>query len=135
MIKARLKERLVQCFAAGVEKGYWTAAAAGDYGIEVPKNPDHGDFSTNMAMVMAGKERKNPRELAARLVELLGAHTDLVERLEVAGPGFVNIVVPADVWRSVLPLVCQQNESFGRSQIGAGKKVLVEFVSANPTGP
>ncbi|MDH3359827.1 MAG: arginine--tRNA ligase, partial [Desulfobulbaceae bacterium] len=135
MIKARLKERLTQCFEAGVEKGYWTATAAGDYGLEVPKNPDHGDFSSNMAMVMAGKERKNPRELAAHLVELLGEHTDLVERLEIAGPGFVNIVVPASVWQGVLPQVCEGGDQFGLSQVGAGKKVLVEFVSANPTGP
>ncbi|MDH4320633.1 MAG: arginine--tRNA ligase [Desulfobulbaceae bacterium] len=135
MIKARLRERLNQCFAAGVEKGYWTAAAAGDYGLEVPKNPEHGDFSTNMAMVMAGKERKNPRELAARVVELLGAHSDLVERLTIAGPGFVNIVVPVAVWQAVLPQVCEGGETFGLSRLGEGKKVLVEFVSANPTGP
>jgi len=130
-----LKERLGQCFAAGVEKGYWTLAAAGDYGLEVPKNPEHGDFSTNMAMVMAGKERKNPRELAARVVELLGAHTDLVAQLSIAGPGFVNIVVPVAVWQAVLPQVCAAGETFGRSRVGAGRKVLVEFVSANPTGP
>ena len=135
MIKAQLKERLHQCFEAGVEKGYWTAAAAGDYGLEVPKNPDHGDFSTNMAMIMAGKERKNPRELAAHVVELLSVHTDLVERLEIAGPGFVNIVVPASVWQAVLPQVCNGGEQFGLSRLGEGKKVLVEFVSANPTGP
>jgi len=135
MIKARLQQVLNDCFTVGVEKGYWTDAAAGDYNLEVPKNPAHGDFSTNMAMVMAGKERKNPRELAARLVELLGGRTELVERVEIAGPGFVNIVVPATVWQAVLPQVCEQDAAFGRSHLGAGRKVLVEFVSANPTGP
>ncbi len=135
MIKAQLQERLNQCFKAGVEKGYWTEAAAGNYGLEVPKNPDHGDFSTNMAMIMAGKERKNPRELAALVVELLGVHDDLVASLTIAGPGFVNIVVPASVWQAVLPQVCETGEQFGLGRVGEGKKVLVEFVSANPTGP
>ncbi len=135
MIKARLREVLNNCFTVGVEKGYWSDAAAGDYNLEVPKNPAHGDFSTNLAMVMAGKERRNPRELAGRLVELLGGCPELVERVEIAGPGFVNIVVPTAVWQAVLPQICNEDTAFGRSRVGAGRKVLVEFVSANPTGP
>lgn len=133
MIKAQLKERLHQCFEAGVEKGYWTAAAAGDYGLEVPKNPDHGDFSTNMAMIMAGKERKNPRDLAAHVVELLGVHADLVERLEIAGPGFVNIVVPSSVWQAVLPQVCEGASSLASA--GWGRVRRSWWSSSAPTPP
>ena len=135
MIKARLKERIDQCFKEGVEQGLWTGAAAGAYAVEEPKHKDHGDFSTNLAMVVAGREKKKPREVAAQFVEMLSAHTDLIDTIDIAGPGFVNFFIKSDVWQSVLPIVCEQSAAFGLSGIGKGKKVLVEFVSANPTGP
>ena len=90
MIRARLKKRIDHCFAQGIELGYWTEAAAGLYAVEEPKHAGQGDYATNFAMVVAGKEKKKPREVAAQLVELLAAHTDLLARVEVAGPGFVN---------------------------------------------
>ncbi|MCK5544851.1 MAG: arginine--tRNA ligase, partial [Desulfobulbaceae bacterium] len=64
MIKARLKERLDQCFVEGVKEGSWTGAAEGLYSVEEPKHAAHGDFSTNMAMIIAGKEKKKPRDVA-----------------------------------------------------------------------
>ncbi|MBU0483306.1 MAG: arginine--tRNA ligase [Proteobacteria bacterium] len=135
MIKERFGAELDQCFRQGVEQGLWSAAAAGMYVVENSKRASHGDFSTNMAMVVAGKDRKNPREVAQHLVVMLGEKKDLVEKVELAGPGFVNVFIKPEVWQSVLPGVCEQNEKFGLSDVGAGRKVLVEFVSANPTGP
>ncbi len=135
MIKSQLRERLDKCFSAGVAEGLWSAAAAGSYTVEEPKQASHGDFSTNLAMIVAGREKKNPREIAGVLVEKMKGHTDLVDKVEIAGPGFVNFFIKPEIWQSVLPEVCAQDEKFGLSEIGKGRKVLVEFVSANPTGP
>lgn len=135
MIRNQLRERLDKCFSAGVAEGLWSEAAAGTYTVEEPKQTSHGDFSTNLAMIVAGREKKNPREVAGVLVEMMQDHTDLVDKVELAGPGFVNFFLKPEVWQSVLPEVCAQDEKFGLSEIGQGRKVLVEFVSANPTGP
>ena len=135
MIKTRLKERLDQAFMQGVAKGLWSDAAAGLFAVEKPKFDGQGDFATNMAMVVAGREKKKPRDVAAQLVELLEQHTDLFDKIEVAGPGFVNFFVRDNIWQDLLPEVCNQDTEFGLSKIGAGRRVLVEFVSANPTGP
>jgi arginyl-tRNA synthetase len=135
MIKTRLKKLIDQCFTEGVEAGLWSAAAAGAYSLDEPKHAGQGDLATNLAMVVAGKDRKNPRAIAAQLVEMLAPHTALLERVEIAGPGFVNCYINRSVWHSVLPEVCGQDSAFGQSAVGQSKKVLVEFVSANPTGP
>lgn len=135
MIRSRLKKRIDHCFAQGIELGYWTEAAAGLYAVEEPKHAGQGDYATNFAMVVAGKEKKKPREVAAQFAELLTAHTDLLAKVEVAGPGFVNCFLKEGVWQSVLPEICAAGDAFGRSDAGRDHKVLVEFVSANPTGP
>ncbi|OGQ95696.1 MAG: arginine--tRNA ligase [Deltaproteobacteria bacterium RIFOXYD12_FULL_57_12] len=135
MIKTRVKELLDTCFAQGVAKGLWSGAGAGAYGVEVPKHEAHGDFSTNMAMVIAGLDKLKPREVAARLQEMLAAEPALVMKAEVAGPGFVNLFIRDEVWQAVLTTICDQQERYGLSSVGNGRRVLVEFVSANPTGP
>lgn len=135
MVKSQVKQLLDKCFANGVEQGFWSSAAADSYAIEVPKHESHGDFSTNMAMIIAGRDKKKPRDVAFKVADLLSAYTDLLSKVEVAGPGFVNCFVNEDVWRSVLEPICEQAQAYGRSDIGQGRRVLVEFVSANPTGP
>lgn len=134
MIQERLTTIIDACFTEGMELGYWSAKAAGKYSVEVPKREGQGDFATNMAMIMAGIEKKNPREIAAQLVELLEKH-DVIEKLEIAGPGFVNIFLKTKIWHDVLEPVLTAGAKFGKSDIGKGRKVMVEFVSANPTGP
>jgi arginyl-tRNA synthetase len=135
MIKEQIKALLDKYFAVGVDQGLWTAAAAGSYAVELPKHTSHGDFSTNMAMLIGGREKKNPRNIGSWLVEKLKTHTELFARVEIAGPGFVNFFVRDAVWQSVVQPVCEQGYGYGLSHIGQQKKVLVEFVSANPTGP
>ena len=135
MIKERIKELLDKYFAAGLAAGLWSAAAAGAYTVELPKHAAHGDFSTNMAMLIAGREKKNPRETASQLAEKLSAHNDLFDKVEIAGPGFINFFVRDAEWQSVIQPVSEQRYKYGLSQAGRQKKVLVEFVSANPTGP
>ncbi|MFH7325744.1 arginine--tRNA ligase [Desulfurivibrio sp. C05AmB] len=138
MIKTRVRATIDRCFALGIERGLWTEAAAGAYTVEEPKREGQGDFATNLAMIAAGREKRKPREIAAALVGLLGDSEvggDLFERVEVAGPGFVNCFVKPAVWQAVIPEIRRRGEEFGRGESGRGLKVLVEFVSANPTGP
>ncbi|MGD9947795.1 MAG: arginine--tRNA ligase [Desulfobulbus sp.] len=134
MIKSQIKEIIDRCFQDGVTQGFWSDAAAGRYAIEVPKREGQGDFSTNFALVAAGIDKRKPRDLATQLAGLLESQS-VIERVEVAGPGFINLFLAKDIWASVLAPIYEQDQKFGTSDEGAGKKVLVEFVSANPTGP
>ena len=134
MIKTRVKQTIDRCFTEGVAQEWWSREAEGRYSVEVPKREGQGDFSTNFAMVAAKADRCNPREIAARLVDLLAAD-QIFARVEIAGPGFINLFLTRDVWATVLAPVWTEDERFGRSEMGAGRRVLVEFVSANPTGP
>lgn len=135
MIRSQLKEVLNNCFDQGVAEGLWSKAGSGKYTVELPKHEGQGDFSTNIALVLAGIEKKNPRELAGTISGKLEDDTKLIERVEIAGPGFVNIFIKHDVWRSLIPEIISAGTSFGKSNVGGGRKVMVEFVSANPTGP
>jgi arginyl-tRNA synthetase len=102
--------------------------------VEPTKDPTHGDMATNSAMVLAKEANANPRELAEKLAEQL-LKDDRIEKAEVAGPGFVNLKLKASAWTDQLRKILHEGTNFGRSHIGAGEKVNVEYVSANPTGP
>lgn len=134
MIKSRVKDIVDRCFAEGVRLGFWSNGAEGRYTIEVPKREGQGDFSTNFALVAAGIDKRKPRELATQFAELLGQQP-IIDRVEIAGPGFINLFLSKDVWTTVLAPIYEQDERFGCCDIGHGRRVLVEFVSANPTGP
>lgn len=135
MIRSQLKKILDDCFQTGVTDELWSERGAGKYTVELPKHAGQGDFSTNIAMVLAGIEKRNPRELASIVAERLQKVSDVVAQVEIAGPGFVNITLQKSVWHSVLATVFEAGERFGKSEVGARRKVMVEFVSANPTGP
>ncbi len=105
-----------------------------DIQIEIPGNPEHGDFATNIAMVMARAEKKAPRQIAESLVASLG-QSPLLEKIEIAGPGFINFTLAAVCWYEVLDDIMARGRNYGTSRVGQGQKVQVEFVSANPTGP
>lgn len=135
MIRSKLKELVDRCFTKGVEQGFWTDAATGLYNVEVPRHEGQGDYATNLALVVAGKEKCNPREVAGKLVELLNTDGILLDQIEIAGPGFVNLFLKPSIWNSVLEPIDTQAERFGLTNIGDNSKVMVEFVSANPTGP
>jgi arginyl-tRNA synthetase len=102
--------------------------------VEPPKDPTHGDMATNAAMVLAKEAKAKPRDLAEKIAERLRAD-DLVASVDVAGPGFINLTLKPAVWADALLAVLQQGPAYGESAIGAGEKVNVEYVSANPTGP
>jgi arginyl-tRNA synthetase len=109
---------------------------ARDVGIEVEQTRDkqHGDFASNLAMRLAKAARQNPRKLAEALVRALPA-SPVVAKIEIAGAGFINFFLKDDAYHLEIGKVLEQGASYGRSQVGAGRRVQVEFVSANPTGP
>ncbi len=102
--------------------------------LEPPRERSHGDVSTNAAMVLAKPAGMRPRQLAGLITEKLRAHKS-IETVEIAGPGFINLKLKPDVWRSALRTVLKRAGEYGTSTIGAGMAVSVEYVSTNPTGP
>ncbi len=102
--------------------------------LEPPKDASHGDLATNAAMVLAKPAGLPPRALAERLAPLLAVDAH-VDKVEIAGPGFINLTLSSAFWPKVLRMVLEQGETFGRSAVGRGEAVNVEYVSANPTGP
>src|SRR4051795_11919763 len=102
--------------------------------VEPPRDASHGDMATNAAMVLAKEAKAKPRELADRIAESLRTD-DLVAAVDVAGPGFINLTLKAHVWADALRTVLREGDAYGRSKMGGGEKVNVEYVSANPTGP
>ena len=102
--------------------------------VEPPRDPAHGDLATNAAMVLAKSAGTNPRALAQLLVAKLAADP-AVDSAEIAGPGFINLRVNPESWLAELALIAAQGADYGRSAMGGGRRVNVEYVSANPTGP
>jgi arginyl-tRNA synthetase len=103
--------------------------------LERPRNPEHGDWATNVALTLAKPLRKAPRQIADELAQRLDAKAAGVSSVEVAGPGFINFRLASDYLAAGLQAILSQGESYGKSHDGEGKPVMVEFVSANPTGP
>jgi arginyl-tRNA synthetase len=102
--------------------------------VEPPKDPTHGDMATNAAMVLAREVKAKPRDLAEKIAERL-RQDDLIASVDVAGPGFINLTLKVSAWTNTLRAVLHKGASYGKSKMGAGEKVNVEYVSANPTGP
>ncbi|MCC5013644.1 MULTISPECIES: arginine--tRNA ligase [unclassified Legionella] len=105
-----------------------------DIKVERAKESSHGDFATNLAMMLAKPCRQAPRQLAELIINHLPSHS-AVERVEIAGPGFINFFMRNEARSQIIAQILREGELFGRSDFGQGKKVILEFVSANPTGP
>ena len=135
MTPADLAELLANTAAAVLaEHGLDPAALPAEVTVERPRNPEHGDYATNLALQVAKKAGANPRELAGWLATALGG-ADGIASAEVAGPGFVNLRIKAAAQGAIVTAVLSAGEAYGHSGLLAGQKVNLEFVSANPTGP
>jgi arginyl-tRNA synthetase len=102
--------------------------------LERPKKAEHGDFASNVALQIAKQVGRKPREAAEAIIAALGAHAEIA-RAEIAGPGFINFTLSRASRFAIVPEIHRQGAAFGRGQAGRGERILVEFVSANPTGP
>ena len=133
-----MRERLTEAIAEAAARLLREAGDTGvlpEFTVEVPRSAEHGDFATNAALLLAKRVRRPPREIAAELARELASALGASARAEVAGPGFVNVWLAADRWRTLLAEIASGGPRYGRSDAGKGRSIQVEFVSANPTGP
>ncbi len=130
-----LRERVALAVKTAVAAGELPEGELPSYAVEVPADRAHGDLAINVAMVSARAFRKAPRQIADTIVKYLDLSDTLFEKAEVAGPGFINLFLSPAFYGAVVEDVCALGDQYGRSDFGGGKKVMVEFVSANPTGP
>lgn len=104
------------------------------YQLERPRESQHGDFSSNIALSLAKSMQCKPRELAEKIVAALPA-SEYIKQVVIAGPGFINFYLTPEAWQQIVHEILIAKDTFGRSQVGAGEKIHIEFVSSNPTGP
>ena len=134
-----MKNKLVALIANAVtvctQKGLLPDVELSHIEIEVPANPEHGDYASNVAMILASQAKQNPRKIAQAIQENMTDPEGIIEKTQIAGPGFLNFRMKDDLWRKILQNILREKEKYGCIDIGQGKKVQVEFVSANPTGP
>jgi len=133
-VKQEIKDTILSAAGRCVAKGEFPAEPLPDFNIEIPGDRTHGDYAVNAAMVWARALKKAPRMIAEAIVNeiTIGGY---ISRIEIAGPGFMNIYLSDRFYSDIVLDVLEQKENYGRSDYGKGKSVLVEFVSANPTGP
>ena len=140
---ATIVEKTEQQLRCAIETAIAAAVAAGElpaepipaFAVEVPADRTHGDLATNIAMVSARAFHKAPRQIAEAIVAHLSLDGTYLSRAEVAGPGFINVFLAPAYYADAVAAVLEHGENYGRSDFGQGKKVMVEYVSANPTGP
>jgi len=130
-VRAILAATIDDCF----HRGLLSETLIPPYVIEIPNNPDHGHFATNVSMVLASSQRRRPAEIAKTIIDNLEDEFALLESAEMAGPGFINFRIRSEAWCRLLTDIGTLKADYGRSEAGKGEKILVEFVSANPTGP
>ena len=137
-----LVEQVTEQVRKEIEQGILKAKADGRFDfaempafiVEVPKDKSHGDFATNAAMLLTKLAKMKPRDIAQAIVDSLNKESKLIEKVEIAGPGFINFYLSQNWLYDILPVVEAQDTAYGSVDIGKGEKVQVEFVSANPTG-
>ena len=131
----QLRQRLVDAANAAMAAGALPQGDVPDFAIEVPADRTHGDYATNMAMVSAKTFRQAPRKIAEIITEHLDLSDTYLDRCEIAGPGFINFFLTPQFNIDVMQDIAKLGKDYGRSDYGKGEKIMVEFVSANPTGP
>ena len=132
---SEIRAAIMDAAGRAVADGEFPVAPLSDFIIEVPANKENGDYSSNAAMAWARDLKSAPRKIAQAIVDRLELSDTFVERCEIAGPGFMNFYLKDSFNACIVQDVLEKGEAYGRSDYGAGKKINVEFVSANPTGP
>lgn len=134
-MKQTLTEILLQALSRAKEKGELKLEIQPAITLDTPREKSHGDLATTLAMTLAKPEAKAPRKIAEIIVGNIQDEDGIIEKTEIAGPGFINFVFRQDRWKKTLFEIDADGDAYGLKNIGKGEKVLVEFVSANPTGP
>ena len=130
---SEISEKLRSVIEQGIKETFDLDVDKNDFSVEIPKDKNHGDYSTNAAMRYAKILRKSPREIAENLSKTL-QNSDIIEKIEIAGPGFINFFIRNDSLTKIISDILKNGENYFKSNIGGGTKIMVEYVSANPTG-
>ncbi len=133
-MKQIIRKMVEEAVGKAFEQGLLPSGTIPDMDIEAPRHASHGDLSTNVAMVSAAVQKTAPRKIAETLIPFIETGS-MIERIEVAGPGFINFFLSGRAWHPVIDRIFDRDLDYGRSTIGNHEKVQVEFVSSNPTGP
>ncbi len=133
--KSQIEKIIKEAALKAIEKGELCEAELSEFKIDVPQNRDHGDYAVNAAMVWSKAFKSAPRKIAETISANFDFEGSYIDRYEIAGPGFLNFFLSDKYYADIVADVKAKGEDYGKSSFGEGKKVLVEFVSANPTGP
>ena len=135
IMKERIRDLVLKAAEQAHESGVLPSSAFPPMAVEEPKLDAHGDYSTNMAMVAASVQKMAPRKIAEAITNHIEDREGIIQKTEIAGPGFINFFIRPAAWGPALGAIHEADETFGRSNFGRNERVQVEFVSANPTGP
>ena len=133
-MKKEIFNTIKNAFLQAIDEDIYPKDLEVDFQVSIPKQKEHGDFATNLALVLAPKLKKSPREIANSFIPFLEKEP-LFSKVEIAGPGFINMFIDVRVWQKIARDIVINPENFSKGDIGKGQRILVEFVSANPTGP
>ncbi|MEA3416699.1 MAG: arginine--tRNA ligase [Thermodesulfobacteriota bacterium] len=134
-MKQKIKNLILKAALNAHEKGDLPSSKFPDVEVEAPRIEAHGDFSTNIAMVMASVQKMQPKRIAEAIIKNIDDQEEIIAKTEIAGPGFINFFINSLSWHPVLRRIHEEDDRYGASDIGRGRKIQVEFVSSNPTGP
>ena len=134
-IREQIRDIVEKALKVSIRNGELPETEVNDITVETPKEKEHGEFSTNIAMQLVKQVRKSPRQIAEIIMKNMDFDATYVSRTECAGPGFINFYLKDEWLYDALGIVNKEGADYGRTNIGKGSKVMVEFVSANPTGP
>ncbi len=134
-VQERVTTALLGALNGARQKGQLKTTAWPTLTLDAPKRPEWGDLASTVAMSLAASEHKAPHDIAQIIVENIPQREQLFDRVEIVRPGFLNLTVKPALWQEVLREIESQAARYGRTAVGAGRRVLVEYVSANPTGP
>lgn len=135
VVQEQVQDSVLQAIREARQNGQLKAESLPSLQLDAPKKAEWGDLATTIAMAMAASERRAAFEIARLIVDNIPRRDVLFERVEIVRPGFINFTLRPGIWLNVLREIEQQGSRYGHDQLGAGRRVLVEYVSANPTGP
>ena len=135
LVRERVAGALHDALERAKQQGLLTVESFPVVSLDLPKRPEWGDLATTVAMTLASAEKRPAYDVARIILDNLGSHTAIFDRVEIARPGFLNMTIKRDLWLEVLSEIAVQGSVYGRCNLGQGRRVLVEYVSANPTGP
>ena len=135
VVQEKVTSALLGALNGARQKGQLKTEAWPTLSLDAPKRPEWGDLASTVAMSLASSEQRTPHDIAQIIVENLPQRDQLFDRVEIVRPGFLNLTVKPALWQETLKEIEMQGAAYGRTDLGKRQRVLVEYVSANPTGP